>query len=239
MDITLIEKNYSWDCLNLEEFLTYNIPTEWVEFFEKEEVQTEIAKISAFLERNNHITIYPPINQVFRAFYITSINDLKVVLIGQDPYHNSNAVGFCFSVRPGNKVNPSLKNIYKELIMEDYKPHMNGDLLHWAKQGVFLYNMGLTVEKGCADSHTGEWYRFSELLIEYIVENTQDICWLLMGKRAQEIIPIIKKNKSHTVFKTSHPSPFSAMRGFGDSPAFIGSNVFREINNKLEEKIEW
>ena len=175
-------------------------------------------------------TIYPEINKVFRAFI--PLDKIKVVILGQDPYHNGSAVGLCFSVLPGNKVNPSLKNIYTELKNEGYSPVENGILTHWAKNCCML-NTALTVRKGEADSHTHIWFDFSEKVIKYISDNTKNTVWLLMGSKALEFNPLIDEEK-HTVFVTSHPSPFSAHRGFRYYPSFLGSNVFTQINDYLQ-----
>lgn len=229
MRIKVLDKEYDWKTMSLVDFLAEgNIPRGWEEFFSRDEVQQQLYSISEDLDEvRKEKTIYPPIHQVFRAFYTVPLREIKAVIIGMDPYHNGSAVGLCFSVKPGNKINPSLRSIYKELKMEGYKPKEDGDLTHWAKQGVLMLNMALTVEKADAGSHSCAWYQFSELLVKYITEKRgNSVHWLLFGKDAHAVTKIVTKGKFHT---SSHPSPLAANRPCGNSPAFIGSGIFRKI----------
>ena len=231
--INLIDSEYSWNSLSLLSFLEEgNIPSSWKEFFEQEEVKEELEKISKYLE-NESAEIFPPIHQVFRAFYLTPLEKVKAVLIGQDPYHNGSAVGICFSVKPGNNINPSLRNIYKELRLEGFQLNETGDLTHWSKQGILMLNTALTVLRGDPDSHTAIWYDFTTYLIKFIDRKKEnDVHWLLFGSKAVNIVAYTaKKGRKHI---TSHPSPFSANRSTNTVKAFIGSGVFKEI-----EDIEW
>ena len=111
-------------------------------------------------------------------------------------------------------------------------------MIHWVKQGCFMLNTALTVEKNNPNSHTALWYNFTKLLIEYISSNTNNVSWILMGKNAIEIKKWLS-NPNHTIFCCSHPSPFSANRNIGSYPSFLGSNVFKNVNNILAEKIVW
>ncbi len=215
--------------MSLMEFLEAgHIPSGWTEFFSRPEVQKQLKLISEDLDEIRMTkTIYPSLNQVFRAFYMVPVNDVKAVIIGQDPYHNGSAVGLCFSVRTGNPINPSLQSIYKELRMEGFKPVEDGNLLHWARQGVLLLNMALTVEKGDAGSHSCMWDQFSELLVKYIAEKRGDnVHWLLFGKEAHAVTGLLKTGKFHC---TSHPVPMAAYKACSTGEAFMGSNVFKTV----------
>lgn len=233
-ELKFIEDKYSWNNLTLWQFLEDgNIPSGWEDFFLNKEIQTILFNISKNLELQKCI-IYPPIHQVFRAFYMTPLDKIKATIIALDPYHNGtteyngSAVGLCFSVRPGNLINPSLKNIYKELNKEGFDPKQNGELLHWAKQGVLLLNMALTVEQGCADSHTSLWYPFSEKVVKYIDEHCgSEVQWLLFGSQAHSVGDANVSNG--IVHKTTHPSPFAATRASKTAVAFIGSGVFQNV----------
>jgi uracil-DNA glycosylase len=226
--IQLINGNYLWEEMTLWEYLKEgNIPSHWKNFFI--ENQQTLFNISQNLLLKNTQKIYPPINKVFRAFI--PLKKIKVVILGQDPYHNGSAVGYCFSVLSGNSINPSLMNIYKELKNEGYDITKDGNLTHWVNQGCFLLNTALTVEKGCPNSHTSYWNDFTANTVKYVVDNCENIVWLLMGSKAQKFKQFI--SSSHHTICTSHPSPFSAYKGYRDLPAFIGSGVFLKINDYL------
>jgi len=187
---------------------------------------------------NYSIKIYPNPCQVFRAFDL-GIDKIKVIIIGQDCYHNGQATGLCFSVQENSKIPLSLKNIYKELEYEGYNIVKNGDLSHWQNQGCLMLNMGLTVEHGNPKSHLKLWKRFIHEAIDYIAKNTKNVAWLLMGEHASNFEKYGLIN-NHAIFITSHPSPFSYKRSLKDHPAFYKSNVFKKINNFLgEKKIVW
>lgn len=214
----------------------------WTSFFEQKEVQDEIKKISVGLQDSQRegVKIFPSLDLVFRAFEITAPQDIKCVIVGQDPYHDQgSAGGLCFSIWPGRKINPSMRNIQKVVKESGFKVTPNkGDLINWAQQGVFLYNAALTVEEGDPKSQTELWSDFTRLLFKYL--NRQDIVWMLWGKDAQAYKDRIA---SKYKIKTSHPSPNSAYRGDTVSPAFISSKCFSRCNElltKLEkEKINW
>lgn len=228
MELELVDTYYDWKSLSLIDFLENNTPQDWLDFFSKSEIQHELENISEKLyDIAQEKVIYPPINQVFRALYMVPICNIKAVIIGQDCYHNGSAVGLCFSVKKGNKINPSLRNIYKELENEGYSPNKNGDLSHWAKQGILLLNMALTVEEGNAGSHVNIWKKFSELLVKYI-SDTISTDWLLFGAQAHKVTKIAKKGNFHC---TSHPMPLSAYKSTKNYESFFGSGVFRRIEN--------
>ena len=174
-------------------------------------------------------TIYPPKNYIFNALKLTSFKDTKVVIVGQDPYHEEHqAHGLSFSVQKGVQLPPSLQNIYKELESDlSIKPRVDGDLTGWASQGVLLLNAVLTVEKGHAGSHRNMGW---ELLTDYIIKvlNTKNtpVVFILWGNFAKEKAKLIT-NPIHYIIMSPHPSPFSAYSGF------IGSRPFSKANNYL------
>ena len=232
MNLELVDGTYDWKDMTIIDFLNEgNIPTEWKKLF-LSEIET-LQDISISLNKIKYI-IFPPIHQVFRAFYLTPLHKIKTVILGQDPYHNGSAVGICFSVLSGNKINPSLQNIYNELENEGFRPKKDGNLFHLCEQGCLLLNTALTVEKGDPESHVSIWYEFSEKVIRYISENTSNTAWLLMGKKALDFKTHIDTSK-HKIFGTSHPSPLGAYRPYRNYPAFISSGVFRQINNYLQK----
>lgn len=238
--IKILDEEWDWKNLTLWDFLTEgNYPSNWKEFFLKDDIQKDLEKISKELvNESGNCVIFPPIHKTFRAFCIP-LEKIKVIVLGQDPYSDPGAaVGFCFSVPKGNKINPSLRNIYTELENCGFEPTKDGNLSHWVNQGCLMLNTALTVEKGNPDSHTHIWYDFIEKLLQYISENTQSVAWLLMGAKAEVFKKFADKN-GHKAFITSHPSPFSAHKGFRGYPAFLGSKIFTKINEFIEPKISW
>lgn len=190
-------------------------------------------------QKQRNKVIYPKGAEYFSAFNHTPLDKVRVVIIGQDPYHGPDqAHGMCFSVKPGIKLPPSLKNIYKEL-QEDLQvePVNHGYLMPWAEQGVLLLNSVLTVEKGNPGSHRGKgWERFTDRVIQVLNAGPRPIIFVLWGSYAQEKGKIIDTAR-HIVLTAAHPSPFSAYRGF------FGCKHFSQINNILtargEPQIEW
>ncbi|AUC89308.1 uracil-DNA glycosylase [Alteromonas sp. MB-3u-76] len=180
-------------------------------------------------EREAGKIIYPPKEDVFTAFSITALEDVRVVILGQDPYHGPNqAHGLCFSVLPGVKIPPSLKNIYKELAsdIEGFVVPNHGDLLSWAQQGVLLLNTVLTVEQGKAHSHAKwGWETFTDKVIDAVNEHREGVVFLLWGSHAQRKGDSINREK-HCVLHAPHPSPLSAHRGFFGSRPFSQTNQF-------------
>lgn len=203
----------------------------WNDFIEKKDVNSEIENISKILEtESKHNIMFPPIENVFRSLREVKPKDIKVVLLGQDPYHNGNACGLSFSIENGQKINPSLKNIYLELEMSGFKVNKNGNISFLTKQGVLLLNTSLTVIKGNPNSHKYVWRNFTKMLIQFIDENIENVEWLLFGAEAHKYIDLIKNGKYYC---TSHPSPFSYRKSCGQYPAFLGSDVFKKLNTKL------
>ena len=184
-------------------------------------------------------TIYPAPNEIFTAFKLTSDKDTKVVIIGQDPYHEEGqAHGLAFSVRKGIDFPPSLRNIFTEIKNEyGYDIPENGDLSKWARQGVLLLNATLTVRKGMANSHRDcGWQSFTDEVIKKLNERSDPIIFVLWGNFAKSKKELIDLNR-HYVLLASHPSPLSAYNGF------FGCGHFREINRILKsigkEEIDW
>ena len=175
-------------------------------------------------------TIYPPKEQVFRVFDL-ALEDIKVVILGQDPYHNPDqACGLSFSVNDGVPLPKSLINIYKELHDDlGIKPAKTGNLESWFKQGVFLLNAVLTVEKNSPASHSKMgWENFTDYIIENISEKNENVVFVLWGTYARSKNKLIDPSK-HKIIESAHPSPLSAYRGF------FGSKVFSQINSYLAE----
>lgn len=220
--------------------MTPNICNNWQDAFSRLKGKPYFQGITQFVkaERASGKTVYPPVSQVFRAFEETPFNKVKVVILGQDPYHGVNqANGLCFSVNEGIKVPPSLRNIYKE-IRDDLGVEMpdHGDLTYWAQQGVLLINSVLTVESGQAGSHSNlGWEKSTDFLIESLNDKTNHVIYLLWGAYAQRKATLIKAE--HTIITAPHPSPLSAYRGF------FGCKNFSKCNQILEEKgqepIQW
>ncbi|WP_165312188.1 uracil-DNA glycosylase [Vibrio ziniensis] len=191
-------------------------------------------------ERAAGKVIFPPAKDVFNAFRLTEFDDVKVVILGQDPYHGPNqAHGLCFSVLPGVKTPPSLVNMYKELDqdIQGFQIPNHGYLKSWADQGVLLLNTVLTVEQGKAHSHakTG-WETFTDRVIDALNQHRQGVIFLLWGSHAQKKGQMIDRNKHH-VLMAPHPSPLSAHRGF------LGCQHFSQTNQILKQlgqmPIDW
>ena len=218
-----------------------NIEQSWKAELEEEFQQPYFEGIVNFLkvEKQKGKIIYPPGPLIFNAFTETPFNKLKVVILGQDPYHNpGQAHGLSFSVPFGVPPPPSLVNIFKE-IKEDlgFTPPNNGNLEKWAKQGVLLLNASLTVEANTPMSHSAiGWHHFTDSVIRHISQNKEHIVFILWGKFAQGKEPLIDKNK-HLILKAAHPSPLSAYNGF------YGCKHFSKTNQWLKEKgintIDW
>ena len=201
----------------------------WNEVFKNyqkiDELNSMIKKIN---EQRLTTTIYPPKEQVFRVFDL-ALEDIKVVILGQDPYHNPDqACGLSFSVNDGVPLPKSLINIYKELYNDlGIKPANTGNLEPWFKQGVFLLNAVLTVEKNSPASHSKMgWEDFTDYIIETISEKNENVVFVLWGNYARGKKKLIDPSK-HKIIESAHPSPLSAYRGF------FGSKVFSQINNYL------
>ena len=184
--------------------------------------------------------IYPPADDIFNAFHFTPLNKVKVLLLGQDPYHNVNqAHGLSFSVPPDQKeIPPSLQNIYKELHddLGCYIPN-NGYLVKWAEQGVLMLNTVLTVRAHMANSHHGKgWEEFTDAAIRVLAEQRENIVFILWGSYAQKKGAFIDRNK-HLVLASAHPSPLSAYNGFFGNKHFSRTNEYLQAHGQTP--IEW
>lgn len=183
--------------------------------------------------------IYPKKESIFKALELTPLKDVKVVILGQDPYHGEGqANGLSFSVNKGIKLPPSLRNIYKELEQDLGIPTpTHGDLTNWSKQGVLLLNSVLTVEKGKPGSHKNMgWQEYTDGIIKQISEEKENIVFILWGKYAESKKELIDNNK-HKIIISTHPSPFSARKGFFGSKPFSRTNNYLKEHNKKE--IDW
>ncbi|MCQ2571417.1 MAG: uracil-DNA glycosylase [Alphaproteobacteria bacterium] len=205
--------------------------------FEKEYFQ----KLTDFV-RGEYLagkTVYPEPKNIFNAFNLCPLNEVRVVIIGQDPYHEpGQAHGLCFSVQNGVDLPPSLVNIYKEIESDiGHKSITNGDLTQWARQGVLLLNSTLTVQAHLAASHSGKgWETFTDAVIKTIAQNKKHVVYMLWGSFAQNKAVIVDKNEN-LVLTSAHPSPLSAYRGF------FGNHHFSRANEYLiahgDKPINW
>jgi uracil-DNA glycosylase len=172
----------------------FKLCPEWTDFFFSKEIEDEVIPILDFLNEKNEEKYYPQSEDIFNCFYKTPFNNVKIVLLGQDPYHNGSATGLSFDVKFGNKINPSLQNIYKELENEGYYPTKDGNLENWTKQGILLLNTSLTVIEGCPESHLDLWKGFIKKVFDKLSEK-DFIIWVILGKKvAQWKDSIINKN---------------------------------------------
>ncbi len=215
-----------------------NLPVSWRAVAEVEFSKVYFRELQAFVEteRREHC-VFPSAEDVYRAFELTPLQDVRVVILGQDPYHDDGqAQGLSFSVRPGVKSPPSLRNIFKELQSDlGTAPANHGSLESWARQGVLLLNTVLTVRAHQAHSHRGKgWEEFTSRIIQAINQQPH-VAFVLWGKPAQEIAGTL--DQRHLVIESPHPSPLSAYRGF------FGSRPFSRINSFLKQtgqpEIQW
>lgn len=216
------------------------IENEWLEYLKPEFSKPYYRELYNFVkEEYSTREIFPPSDKIFSALEHTSVKDVKVVIIGQDPYHEpGQAHGMSFSVLPGVKTPPSLQNMYKELNTElgCYIPN-NGYLVKWADQGVLLLNAVLTVRSGAANSHKGKgWEQFTDAVIRAVNAQDRPVVYLLWGSNARAKKNLIN-NPKHLVLETVHPSPLSAYNGF------FGCGHFKKANEFLKENgltpIDW
>jgi uracil-DNA glycosylase len=193
-------------------------------------------------EKETGAVIYPKNKEIFNAFNITPFDKVKVVIIGQDPYHGPNqAHGLSFSVRDGIAVPPSLKNIYKELTTDipGFKTPQTGDLTKWAEQGVLLLNATLTVRAATAGSHQKKgWEKFTDAAIKKLSDEKKGLVFILWGAYAQSKSVLINPDNNHLIIKSTHPSPLAVSHG-----GFFGSKPFSKTNDFLtkegKEPIDW
>ena len=208
----------------------------WKPFLESEFKKPYFAELSEFLHNEyEKKTIFPPKQLVFRAF-TTNLEDVKVVILGQDPYHTPGAAhGLAFSVPSTEKIPPSLKNIYKE-IDSDIGQHMNqsGSLKNWQEQGVLLLNNVLTVEAHRPGSHRGKgWEIFTEAVIRYLNDTRENLVFILWGRDARAKKTLIDSSR-HLILESAHPSPLSASAGFFGSKPFSKTNAYLKEHGKKE-----
>lgn len=211
------------------------LPNDWQEVVGEEFDKPYYLKLREFLkEQYETATVYPPKDEIWSAFEHTAYKDVKVVILGQDPYHGpGQAHGLSFSVKPGVKIPPSLRNIFKELNDDiGCEQPSDGTLTKWADQGVMMLNTVLTVRQGEAHSHRGKgWETFTDEVIRKLSEREEPVIFVLWGKPAQtkkELIDLAR----HEVIEAPHPSPFSARRGF------FGSRPFSKVNSLLQQRGE-
>jgi uracil-DNA glycosylase len=216
--------------------------TSWQSFFNTETQKDYFLKLMQDIENEySNSVCFPPKELIFHAFTTCKLDDLKVVIIGQDPYHGEGeANGLCFSVNDGVKIPPSLKNIFAE-INSDFDSIFlptNGNLERWAQQGILLLNAGLTVKKDVANSHKHlKWNVFTDNVIQYISDNCENIVFLLWGSFAQKKGLKIDRKK-HLVLEAGHPSPLSANRGFWfGNKHFSQTNIY--LNTIGKTQIDW
>ena len=209
------------------------------ELFEQESKKEYFISLMDFVKKDyQEKTCFPPFEDIFNAFKFNDIDQIKVVILGQDPYHEEHqAHGLSFSILDGNPLPKSLINIYKELYDDVGITRLTGDLTSWAKQGVFLLNNVLTVEKGKANSHKNKgWEIFTSKVIEELNNDDHPKVFVLWGNDAIKKKDIITNSK-HLVITSPHPSPLSSYRGFFGSKPFSKINTFL-VNNNLEP-IDW
>jgi len=213
----------------------------WLKHLAGEFDQSYMQELGQFLRREKAAgkQIHPAGSELFNAFLLTPLESVKVVILGQDPYHGPRqAHGLCFSVRPGALIPPSLRNIFLEIENElGIAPPRHGDLSHWARQGVLLLNCVLSVQAGAPASHRGKgWERFTDRVIELVNARSNGVVFMLWGAYAQRKRPMVDENR-HCVLTAPHPSPLSAHRGF------FGCGHFRAASEYLRSRgmdpIDW
>lgn len=220
--------------------MNVKIDPSWHTQLEKEFEKQYFKDLTDFVRKEYQTKrIYPPGSLIFNAFNVCPFSNVKVVLLGQDPYHGPNqAHGLCFSVNDKIPLPPSLQNIYKEIESDlNIKTYTTGNLERWAKQGVFLLNATLTVQSGMAGSHQGKgWETFTDAVIKILSQEKEHLVFLLWGSYAQQKASLIDEHK-HLVIKAVHPSPLSAYRGFFGCKHFSKTNEYLRLNGLSE--IDW
>ena len=216
-----------------------NVPESWREVLRNETSQPYFADLSEFVIRERRtFTVFPSEDEVFTALQLTSPDNVRVVILGQDPYHGARqAHGLSFSVQHGTRIPPSLRNIYAELHSDlDIPLPSHGNLEAWAQQGVLLLNSTLTVREGEAGSHTGQgWETFTDAIISYLGSRQEHIVFVLWGAHAGKKTSLI--GNQHSVITSAHPSPLSAHRGFFGSRPFSQAN--RALRDHNQPEINW
>ena len=217
----------------LQEINKLDDDNDWKSFL----LQLDIDEIDSFLQNeiklyDNMLSIFPPYPYIWNAFQLTKLQDIKVVILGQDPYHNlGEAMGLCFSVPENIKIPPSLLNIYKELkhdLGDSFTIPQHGNLTKWAKQGVFLLNASLTVREKNPNSHSKIWKDCTSKIIQHISDCTENTIFILWGSFAKSKKTLINNDK-HYILESNHPSPLSANRG-----GWFGNKHFSKVNDLLK-----
>ena len=216
------------------------LTTDWNNILADEFTSSYWHELQEFLtlERSQH-QVFPAPENVLAALELTSLSNTRVVILGQDPYHQpGQAHGLAFSVQPGTRIPPSLRNIYKELSDDvGCAIPVHGDLTHWAKQGVLLLNTTLTVREGLAASHQGHgWERFTDRIIEFVNKKDEPVVFVLWGTSSRKKLNLINAQR-HIVIESAHPSPLSARHGFFGSRPFSRTNSALVENDR--EPINW
>lgn len=219
-----------------------NLEASWLAELATEFEQTYMQSLKAFLlqEKNTGQQVYPKGDEMFNAFNFTPLSAVKVVILGQDPYHGAGqAHGLSFSVKRGVAVPPSLKNIYKELSNEftEFTTPTHGDLSNWAHQGVLLLNATLSVRANSPGSHQKRgWEQFTDMVIQVLSAKKENLVFILWGNYAKQKESLIDTTK-HLIIKSAHPSPFSAHQGFLGSKPFSTCNTY--LSKKGIQAIDW
>lgn len=212
----------------------------WLDVIGQEFNKTYYKDLNNFvLSEYKSYKVYPDANDIFNAFHFTDVEDVKAVILGQDPYHNEGqAHGLCFSVKAEVTIPPSLVNIYKELHDDmGYKLPNNGYLVKWAQQGVLMLNTVLTVRANQANSHKGRgWEEFTDAVIKAVNKQDRPLVFILWGAAARRKASMLN-NPNHLILQAPHPSPLSAYRGFFGSKPFSKTNMFLEKNGV--RSIDW
>ncbi len=218
-----------------------SIESSWLTLLREDFNSSYFSELREFLSHEKQTqTVYPPGSLIFNAFDHTSVDKVKVVILGQDPYHGPNqAHGLCFSVNDGVRFPPSLQNIFKELRSDiGMEMPFSGNLTKWADQGVLLLNATLTVRARNAGSHQGKgWEQFTDAAIEKLANQRKNLVFLLWGRFAQNKESLINSNNGHLILKAPHPSPFSAHSGFFGCKHFSKTNEFLRSHNL--DPIDW
>ena len=212
---------------------------EWAEVFKKIKAQHDFSTLEEVLDdKYRNGKVFPPREEIYTAFELTSFENVRVVILGQDPYHGERqSHGLAFSVNEDVKIPPSLRNIYKELEDDLGIERTGGSLKDWAAQGVLLLNTVLTVDAHEANSHRGlGWEKFTDSVIEIVSEELENVVFVLWGKPAQKKETLIDESK-HLIIKSVHPSPLSAYRGFFGSKPFSRANEYLQANGRAA--VDW
>ena len=217
------------------------IEPSWKKILQGEFGKNYFRSLTEFVKSEyQHAIVYPPPKNIFHAFELTPFDKVEVVILGQDPYHGpQQANGLCFAVAEGQRLPPSLQNIFKEIKADLGKPleHRTGDLERWAKQGVLLLNATLTVRAHTAGSHQGKgWEEFTDAVIQKLSDERENLVFILWGNYAKKKGAVIDRSK-HCVIESAHPSPFSANYGFFGSKPFSQANTYLKEHGK--KPIDW